>query len=209
VPMLVRWPGVAQPGQIRSENVSLVDVMPTLLAATGIKAPDHLAGAALQPLLRGEPAKDWREFLFTEENFHEPQMFHGQRSVRDGRYKLLLNLVTFQPHSEVRSDPVTREWWVDVGLPAPGQSPVELFDLQTDPDETKNLADNPAHAATRRRLESALQRLREKDEADPLLDPARVQRWKDAATRWGKLPRVMSGHNKVVRIPAGELELLK
>lgn len=209
VPMLVRWPGVARPGQTRDELVSLVDVVPTLLAATGVRVPVHLAGAALQPLLRGEPGKGWREFLFTEENFHEPQMFHGQRTVRDGRYKLLLNLVTFKPHAEVRADPVTREWWVDVGLPAPGQAPVELFDLKADPDELNNLAADPAHAATRRRLEAALQRLREKEAADPLLDPARARRWQDAAARWDKLPRVQSGPNMIVRIPEGELEQLK
>ena len=208
VPMLVRWPGVTKPGQVRSENVSLVDVMPTLLAATGINAPGPLAGAALQPLLRGGPANDWREFLFTEENFHEPQMFHGQRTVRDGRYKLLLNLATFQPHSEMRSDSVTGEWWVEVGLTSP-QSPVELFDLQTDPDETKNLANDPAHAATRRRLEAALRNLRETEAADPLLDPARARRWKDAAAHWGRLPRVKAGLNNIVRIPSGELDLLK
>lgn len=208
VPMLVRWPDVAKAGVVRDENVSLVDVMPTLLAAAGIKAPGNLAGAALMPLLRGEPAKDWREFLFTEENFHEPQMFHGQRAVRDARYKLLVNLATFPPHTEVRADPVTGEWWVDVGLPA-GQSPVELFDVRDDPGETRNLANDPMHAVARRRLEAALQGVREKDAADPLLDPARVQRWKDAAARWGKLPRVTRGPNTVVVIPEGELDLLK
>jgi arylsulfatase A-like enzyme len=182
--------------------------MPTLLAAADVKAPDKLAGAALQPLLRGEPAKDWREFLFTEENFHEPQMFHGQRTVRDGRYKLLLNLVTHTPHSEMRADPVTGEWWVEVGLTSP-QSPVELFDLQADPSETRNLADDPAHASVRRRLEAALQSLREAETADPLLDAARVERWKNAAAHWEQLPRVRSGPNMIVRIPKGELDLLK
>jgi len=208
VPMLVRWPGVAKPGQVRSETVSLLDVMPTLLAATGVSPPDNLVGTALQPLLRGESGKEWREFLFTEMNFHEPQMFRGQRSVRDSRYKLLLNLVTFKPHSEMRSDPVTGQWWVEVGMTSPGQAPVELFDLQTDPDETKNLADDPAHADTRQRLEVALQRWREK-RADQLLDPARLQRWQDARSHWDALPRAKVGPNMVVRIPEGELDLLK
>jgi N-sulfoglucosamine sulfohydrolase len=185
VPMLLRWPGGAKAGQVRTETVSLLDLMPTVLAACGVKAPDTLVGTTLQPLLRGEPATDWREFLFTEMNFHEPQMFRGQRTVRDRRYKLVLNLVTSE-----------------------GQAPVELFDLQSDPNETKNLADDPAHAAARKKLESAMQMWREK-RADPLLDAARVQRWKDAAARWAKLPRVKAGPRMVVRIPEGELELLK
>jgi hypothetical protein len=53
-----------------------------------------------------------------------------------------------------------------------------------------------------------MQMWREK-RADPLLDAARVQRWKDAAARWAKLPRVKAGPRMVVRIPEGELELLK
>ncbi|MFA6560403.1 MAG: sulfatase [Verrucomicrobiia bacterium] len=210
VPMIVRWPGVAKPGQSRDELVSLLDVMPTLLAGVGVKAPDNLVGTALQPLLRGEPGgKDWREFLFTEENFHEPQMFRGQRSVRDARYKLLLNLVTSDHGHESEEFLDFESGGVNVGSLTAGRlAPVELFDLQTDPNETRNLADEPAHAATRKRLEVAIQAWREK-RADPLLDPARVQRWKDAAARWDKLPRIKVGPHKIVRIPEGELELLK
>jgi hypothetical protein len=89
-----------------------------------------------------------------------------------------------------------------------GQAPVELFDLESDPGETKNLADDAAHAAARRRLDAALAAWRAQT-ADPLLDPARVQRWRAAAARWDKLPRVKAGPSEVVRIPAGELELLK
>ena len=159
--------------------------MPTVLAACGVKAPDTLVGAALQPLLRGDPCKDWREFLFTEMNFHEPQIFRGQRTVRDRRHKLMLNLA-----------------------PSEGVAPVELFDLENDPGENKNLADDTAHVADRKRLEAAMQTWREK-RSDPLLDPARLQRWKDAATHWNKLPRVKAGPMMVVRIPEGELELLK
>jgi hypothetical protein len=44
---------------------------------------------------------------------------------------------------------------------------------------------------------------------DPLLDAARLQRWLDAATRWGKLPRVKAGPNEVIHIPDGELKLLE
>jgi hypothetical protein len=42
-----------------------------------------------------------------------------------------------------------------------------------------------------------------------LADAARLQRWIDAAARWEKLPRVNAGPREVVRVPDGELELLK
>jgi N-sulfoglucosamine sulfohydrolase len=185
VPMLVRWPGGAKAGQSRVETVSLLDILPTVLTACGVKAPDTLVGSQLQPLLRGEPCEDWRELLFTEMNFHTPDVFRPQRTVRDRRYKLMLNLA-----------------------PAAGVAPVELFDLQSDPNENKNLADDAAHADARKKLEAAMRMWREK-RSDPLLDPARLQRWKEAAAGWSKLPRVKAAAAMVVRIPEGGLELLK
>jgi len=177
VPLLMRGPGIA-PGQVRRDLASALDLMPTILKAAGVAVPDEAVGQPLQTELK-------REFLFTEMNFHEPQILRVQRAVRDARYKLLLNLTLDE-----------------------GQSPVELFDLETDPGETKNLADDPVHAATRQRLEAALQAWREK-RADPLLDAARLQRWKDAAARWAKFPRAKSPTGGVIRISEEELKLLK
>jgi arylsulfatase A-like enzyme len=177
VPLLMRGPGIA-PGEVRRDLAAEVDLLPTILRAAGVTVPAEVAGQALWP---ASP----REFLFTEMDFHEPQILRVQRSVRDARYKLLLNL-TADEH----------------------QPPVELFDLQADPGETTNLAGDPAYAATRQRLAAALQDWRERT-GDPLLDAARVQRWRDAATHWGKLPRVKAGANDVVRIPDGDLDLLK
>ena len=104
--------------------------------------------------------------------------------MRDERFKLLLNLTA-----------------------APDQSPVELFDLKSDPGETKNLAGDPAHQQTRAKLQAALQAWRETS-SDPTLDAARVKRWQDAATKWSRLPKVKAGPNMVVHIPEGELKLL-
>lgn len=186
VPLIVRWPGMAKAGQVRNELVSMVDVMPTILTTAGVALPTGLAGRPLQPLLQGESPK-WREYLFTEMNFHTANFYLPQRTVRDDRYKLLLNL---QPRED--------------------QDPVELFDLENDPDETKNLAGSPAVAAERSRLESALQAWRE-ETGDPLLDPARRQRWSEAAERWKtSAPRLDRGpYPDVAKVPPGELELLK
>lgn len=184
VPLLVRWPGTTKAGLVRRELVSMIDVMPTILEAAGVALPAGLAGRSLRPLFaEGQPA--WREFLFTEMNFHEPQIFRPQRSVCDARYKLLVNLTPQAP-----------------------QAPRELFDLQTDPQETKNLIDDPALGATRKRLEQALAEWQRTTD-DPLLDAARVGRWQAAAEAWGKLPRVKRGPSAVVQIPAGDLERLK
>ena len=177
VPLLMRGLGI-EPGSVRTDLASAVDLMPTILRAVGVAVPESVAGQTLLP----DAA---REFLFTEMNFHEPQILRVQRSVRNERFKLLLNLT-----------------------PAPDQAPVELFDLRADPGETKNLASEPTCADVRRQLEAALQTWREKTH-DPTLDAARVRRWQEAAVRWGQLPKIKAGPSMVVRIPAGELDLLK
>jgi len=186
VPLIIKWPDVAKAGQVRSELVSMIDVMPTILTAVGAALPRRLAGRPLQPLLEGQPSPAWREYLFTEMNFHTANMYLPQRTVRDDRYKLLLN---FQPQQD--------------------QDPVELFDLRNDPAETINVAENQAVAAARQRLESVLHAWRE-ETGDPLLDPARRRRWSEAAERWKtSAPRLDRGpHPNSAKVPPGELELL-
>jgi N-sulfoglucosamine sulfohydrolase len=186
VPLIVRWPGIAKAGQVRSELVSLIDVMPTVLAAAGVTVPREVEGRSLMPLLGGA-ASPWPELLFTEMTFHQPNQFAPQRTVRDGRYKLLLNLV-----------------------PRADQAPVELFDLQTYPEEAKNLADDNQLASTRHRLEQALNEWRKRTD-DPLLDSERLERWKKVAQEWKEsAPRVQGGdYPDVARVPPGGLELLK
>ena len=129
----------------------------------------------------------WRELLFTEMTFHQPNQFAPQRTVRDSRYKLLLNLV-----------------------PRADQAAVEQFDLQTDPGETRNLADDPALASTRRRLQTAIDEWRERT-GDPLADAARLERWKKVAREWKEsAPRLQGGdYPDVARVPPGGLEGLK
>jgi arylsulfatase A-like enzyme len=187
VPLLVRWPGRVKPGQVRDELVSTVDLMPTILEAAGIAVPEGLAGRPLQPLLSGAATPTWRKHLFAEMNFHTADMYLPQRTVRDERFKLLVNLA-----------------------PGTGQAPVELYDLEADPGESKNLADMPAYSHQRQQLESALRRWRE-ETRDPLLDPARLKRWNKTAARWKtSAPRLDRGPNpNVARVPPGELKLLE
>ena len=184
VPLLVRWPGVAKSGQVREELVSLLDLMPTVLDATGVRQPAGLAGRPLQPLLRGEkPA--WRELLFSEMNFHTPDYLRLQRTVRDDRHKLLLNL-----------------------NPREGEPRVGVYDLRDDPWEKRNLADDAELKPVREKLEKALLQWRT-DTSDPTLDPARVERWQDAARKWATGPRMKRGDKMVVAVPKGELKLLE
>jgi len=187
VPLLVKWPGKVNTGQVRDELVSAVDLMPTILKAAGVPIPKGLTGRPLQPLFEEAPLKTWREYLFTEGNFHTANMYQPQRTVRDDRFKLLLNL-----------------------LPSADQDAVELFDLREDPGETRNLATVAAFAKHRERLEAALQKWQEQT-GDPLLDASRRKRWSEVARQWAEsAPRLDRGpYPNVARVPQGGLKLLE
>ena len=188
VPLIIRWPGNTQPGIVRNELVSTLDLMPTLLQAAGIKVPDGLAGRSLKPLLR-QGDSEWRDYLFTEYHLHSAHNFYPQRTVRDLRYKLIQNLLPgqvnpgyaftlqrfFQELPELidAASPVVQEAYRRMETPPQ----YELYDLTKDPYEFRNLADKAEHADTLKRLSEELAGWRE-NTADPLLDPAMLSRLK-------------------------------
>ena len=52
VPLMMRWPGVLPAGRVVDEVVQTIDVMPTLLAISGLTAPPEIQGQSLVPLVR-------------------------------------------------------------------------------------------------------------------------------------------------------------
>jgi N-sulfoglucosamine sulfohydrolase len=198
IPLLVRWPGHARP-QVREELVSTVDLMPTVLTACGAAAVPGLPGRPLQPLLAGEPIS-WRTQLFTEYHTHAAAPnYHPQRAVRTDRYKLIENLLpdTLNPDyantfRKLEADATDRGRADFAGglsrTIAAAAADVraayalmekppryELYDLQADPYEFRNLADSPGHAAACAELQQALAAWREETK-DPLLDPENLRR---------------------------------
>jgi uncharacterized sulfatase len=113
VPLLVRWPGVIPPGTVIPQMVSNLDMFATVLTMLGVEIPRGVRheGVDFTPLLRGEkmPA---RNALFAQYDLHNTASAR-LRSVRTERWKL------------VRRFDASR---LD-----------ELYDLASDPDETRNL----------------------------------------------------------------------
>ena len=115
--MIVRYPEKVQVGKVIRQNVSLVDVMPTLLDLAGVTVPPDSDGRSLAPLLRGEESADRPAYA---ELLHPKSRTPLVRrvSMRDGRYKLIVN-----------APPLT-----------PAEPATELYDVVEDPDERRNLA---------------------------------------------------------------------
>jgi arylsulfatase A-like enzyme len=105
--------------------VQSIDVVPTILDLVGLPADPQAEGKSLRPLLRGERPTGGRwDYAFTESGF----AVDYQRSITSERYKLV-----FVPDAGNRRIMTGRE--------------LELYDLQTDPHETRNLIDERPEVA--------------------------------------------------------------
>ncbi len=191
VPLIVRWPGHGSRGLVRDELVSTLDLLPTVIEATGGDSPPGLTGHALQPLLEGRDPDDWRRYLFALTTGSFPRACYVQQSVRDERYKLIssprpgtmnLDAETYldpkHPHFVVSGLRKEERKTVSSELEAAFQrweTPprYELYDLEEDPYELKNLADDPSCAEIRDRLIDVLTNWQEKTR-DPLSDQENV-----------------------------------
>ncbi|MCW5553903.1 MAG: sulfatase-like hydrolase/transferase [Verrucomicrobiae bacterium] len=172
VPLVVyfpeKWKHLApkeyQAGSKSDRLVSFVDLAPTLLSIVDIRPPEWMQGHAFAGPHQTEPPV----FLFGERGRMDERM-DLVRSVTDGRYVYLRN---FFPHvSQAQrvayqfETPTTRVWreLFDQGKTTEAQSifwrvpkaPEELYDLQTDPDEVRNLANSPPHSAILEKLRAA------------------------------------------------------
>ena len=187
IPMIIRWPG-AKSGQKRKELVTTLDLFPTFCEIAGIQVPKSLPGRSLQPIVHGKTPK-WRNYLFTEFHVHSNHNPWPQRTVRGPRYKLIYNPLAGEvnpgyaftmgkkffetPEAELMT---TAPKQVQVAYQLMKQPPqYELYDLQEDPYEFKNLAQDPMQAEILSRLKGEL-RSWQKRTGDALLNPNMAQK---------------------------------
>lgn len=131
IPFIVRWPGKVQAGSTSDQITSLTDVMATMAAIVGAKLPDDAAEDSynMLPALLGQDREPIREYLLQ-------QGFGGARylAIRRGRWKYLAHQGSGGNRYE--NHPLLKNYALPELAPdAPGQ----LYDLEADPSETKNL----------------------------------------------------------------------
>jgi uncharacterized sulfatase len=181
VSAFARWPGRIQPGSRSDALMQYVDVPPTLLAAAGVDPTAIDTGCRDADGQRGFDGRSFlgvllgqqqrlREHIFAQDtavgvngNKHP----YPKRAVRDARYKLILNLASENEWwiQGIHGDKVFQSWVRDAASnPALARrvrshsfKPAEeLYDLQNDEFETRNLADDPAFAAIKVGLRTSL-----------------------------------------------------
>lgn len=187
IPMIIRWPG-AKSGQQKKELVTTLDLFPTFCEIAGVAIPKSLPGQSLKTIAYGGSPK-WRNYLFTEFHVHSNHNPWPQRTVRGARYKLIYNPLAGEmnpgyaftmgrkffkaPEAELL-EAASKQ--VQVAYKIMKKPPkYELYDLQMDPFEFKNLAEDLAHAETLGRLKAELTSW-QKRTGDRLEDPAIAQK---------------------------------
>jgi iduronate 2-sulfatase len=139
VPLVIYDPRAKGNGKACGRTVELVDLHATLAELCGLPAP-KTDGASLRPLL-DDPAAKWDRPAITQVSRGTPTTTGEQTgknpwfmgySVRDERFRYT-------------------EW-------DGGKRGVQLYDYQADPGETKNLAEDPAHASTVTRMKAIIPR---------------------------------------------------
>jgi arylsulfatase len=142
VPLIARWPGHIKPGSTSDLPVAFWDLLPTLCEAAGLKTPPGIDGLSILPTLTGRGEQARHEFLYWEF-----PSYRGQQAVRADKWKA------------VRQELVK------------GPSVFELYDLESDPSESKNVAAD--HAEVVKRLEAIAKEQHTPSELFPLpsVDP--------------------------------------
>lgn len=153
VPLIARWPGHITPGTRVPNIVQWIDLPATFLDVSHAKGAHRGQGDSLMGLLDGQ--KDWRDWALCEyrDSGHQAQPPVHTTMLRHEHYKLVV-------------------WH---GSPATDRKmDGELYDLEADPGELKNLYHDPAHRDLRERLKDQL--LNVMDHTEDRSQP-RVSNW--------------------------------
>ena len=134
VPLIIYDPHSAADatrGTVCDRLVEAIDLVPTFMEAHDMKPAYHrLEGRSLLPILRGENVGEWRDFVFSEldYSFYRARLTLERKPaecriymVRDARWKYI-HFTGYRP---------------------------QLFDLQDDPRELRDLGESPDHAQVR------------------------------------------------------------
>ncbi|MEE3328953.1 MAG: sulfatase-like hydrolase/transferase [Myxococcota bacterium] len=174
VPMVIRWPEAfrpegVEPGSVDNRLISFVDLAPTLLELAGVEPPPYSQGRSF-----ASTDDEIRDYVFASKDRID-EFDDRERAVRDHRYKYIRSWTPSLPNghpSAFRDNmEMMRELWV---LKEAGQlDPIQeiwflptgeerLYDTQTDPFEIQNLAADPTHEATLKRMRGAYAGWRER-----------------------------------------------
>lgn len=145
-PMLIRYPRMVRPGSTADQMVTNSDIAPTFLELAGLPVPKRMQGLSMVPILKGEQPRSWRkDWLYEYYEYPGPHDVRKNRGVRTDRYKFIHY---YEPPEEF-----------------------EMYDLQEDPGELRNLYGDRRYASLANDLRRRIQELREETDDHYVFQP--------------------------------------
>jgi N-sulfoglucosamine sulfohydrolase len=195
IPMIVRWPGHIEPGTVVDDLVSSVDFAPTFLSLAGIEPPEHLQGHVVYG-----PGKRTRKYVLAARDRCD-ETVDRIRCVRSKRYKYIRNHYPDRPYTQFnaykklqypvltvmeilhKQNRLTPEQAKFMATSRPRE---ELYDLQNDPHELRNLAEERKFSGTlkehRKVLDEWIQATGDRGEVPEA--PQVIAYWQDEMAKW-------------------------
>jgi len=185
IPLIVSWPEKLTGGQVMSdEMVSVIDIFPTIVDAVSDQPKPELPGKSLIKVGSGQQLG--HEYIYAGGLIGTAKYFYPKRSIRGKRYKLIHNLFSGEPdpYFSVYTDHIYPTVLSGTSREEIASLPVELkevyerwenppafefYDLENDPWEFKNLADDPNYQEGMERLKRVLNKWRV-NTRDPFID---------------------------------------
>ncbi|MFW6277073.1 MAG: sulfatase-like hydrolase/transferase [Prolixibacteraceae bacterium] len=165
VPLIVRWPGVIEPGTVIDDLISSIDLGPTVLSLANVPVPAHMQGKAF---LGNQTAEPWEYVFSARDRFDES--YDMVRSVRDKKWRYMRNYYPNEPYviwvpyrnqSPIMQELLrlkaednlneAQELWFRNTRP-----PEELYDTENDPYNIHNLADDPEYQDVLKKMRGVL-----------------------------------------------------
>ncbi len=167
IPMITRWPNRIKPGQVSEDLVMSIDICATILEVAGAQSTIPLHGKSL---LGKEIIH--RNYIFAARDKMD-ETHDAMRAIRSKRFKLIHNLMPERPWCQFNrykesAYPVLAEMNImnikgqltpeQANFFADSKPEIELFDLEKDPYEVHNVAEDPSYAEIKTTL---LEKLKE------------------------------------------------
>jgi arylsulfatase A-like enzyme len=128
--MAISWPGhIDDPGGVRPQFHHIIDIVPTILEATGIQAPEYVDGIKQKPIEGVSLA-----YTFKKENASAPTTHHTQY------FEMISNRGIYQDGWYANTTPPHGPWILNAPLPSPTDYKWELYHLDEDYSQNNDLA---------------------------------------------------------------------
>ena len=194
IPMIVRWPGHVKPGTVVEDLISAIDFAPTFLAPAGVEPPAYMQG---YNFLNDKGKR--HEYIFAARDRCDGTV-DRIRCVRSKRYKYIRNYYPERPYTQFNAYKKLQYPMLTLmqvlrnqgkltpeqeQFMAPSRPREELYDLEKDPNELHNLADDRKLRGVlrehSRKLDAWIKSTR--DQGEQAEDPQVVAFWQDDMTK--------------------------